>query len=109
AIFVKSLADRMYVSGQPHVDALIEKHLLEKNNDNVFSLPMLPENGLNQSCEEYLRDFEAENKLNEMITSSGGARRSHRFGLLNLSRAIVHPSLPVSEGPSGMLLVLLQD
>nr|GEX24086.1 transposase [Tanacetum cinerariifolium] len=71
AIFVKSLADRMYVSGQPHVDALIEKHLLEKNNDNVFSLPMLPENGLNKSCEEYLRDFEAENKLNEMITSSG--------------------------------------
>nr|GEW22468.1 agamous-like MADS-box protein AGL62 [Tanacetum cinerariifolium] len=69
-IFVKSSADRMYVSGQPHVDALIEKHLQEKNNDNV-SLPMLPENGLNQSCEEYLREFEAENKLNETITSSG--------------------------------------
>ncbi|GKB05564.1 agamous-like MADS-box protein AGL62 [Tanacetum coccineum] len=72
AIFVNSPADRMYVFGHPHVDALIEKHLQEQNNDNVFSLPMLPENELNQSYEEYLREFDVGNTRNEMITSSGG-------------------------------------
>nr|GEU56022.1 reverse transcriptase domain-containing protein [Tanacetum cinerariifolium] len=62
----------MYVFCHPHVDALIERvHLQEKNN-NVMSLPMLPENDLNQSrYEEFLREFGAGNTQNEMITPNG--------------------------------------
>ncbi|PWA35585.1 hypothetical protein CTI12_AA578800 [Artemisia annua] len=72
AIFVKSPANRMHVFGHPDANVLIEKYLQEKNNDNV-SLPMLlPKNEFNQRYEEYLREFEAENKRNyEMIVSSG--------------------------------------
>ncbi|PWA52523.1 Dyskerin-like protein [Artemisia annua] len=72
AIFVKSPANRMHVFGHPDANVLIERYLQEKNNDNV-SLPMPPKNEFNQRYEEFLREFEAENKRNyEMIVSSGG-------------------------------------